>query len=67
MPRSGLTMDQVQEFLRYQKLEKRCSAHTLRAYATDLQAAGDFRKDKLGVETPFAEAGYPELRAWSVS
>jgi len=60
-------MDQVQEFLRYQKLEKRCSAHTLRAYATDLQAAGDFRKDKLGVETPFAEAGYPELRAWVVS
>lgn len=60
-------MDWVQEFLRYQKLDKRCSVHTLRAYTADLNRVQAFRSEKLGSQSPLSDASYPELRAWVVS
>ncbi|MBM3918918.1 MAG: integrase [Sphingomonadales bacterium] len=60
-------MDWVQEFLRYQKFEKRCSPHTLRAYGADLQAVQSFRNLTFNIQTPLSESNYHELRAWVVS
>lgn len=60
-------MDWVQEFLKYQKFDKRASPHTLRAYATDLNLVQSFRQEICGIHTPLCDAQYPELRAWVVS
>jgi len=62
-----MRMDWLQEFLRYQKIEKRCSAHTLRAYSTDLNLAQAFRCDTYDRQTPLCDADFPELRAWVIS
>lgn len=60
-------MDWVQEFLRYQKLDKRSSVHTLRAYGADLDLVQSFRIETYKVQSPLCDATYPELRAWVVS
>jgi integrase/recombinase XerC len=57
---------QSNEFLLYLQYEKRYSAHTIKAYATDLQSFSDFLVEVYG-EAHLEKANYLQVRSWVVS
>ena len=54
----------IESFLRYLKFEKRYSAHTLTAYATDLEQFAAFLTQE---DVTLESAQYQQLRSWIIS
>ncbi len=56
----------IQAFRDYLELEKKCSAHTVRAYLDDLQAFCDFLEGEFGSSDPVSVT-YQQIRGWIVA
>lgn len=58
--------DSIQAFRDYLELEKKYSAHTVRAYLDDVEGFCAFLQNEFG-ETDPVTVRYPQIRAWIVS